>query len=160
MLKQKWLRYLLIAVSFILLGYFRHILLVHLNLALKTNHGRFEFPREFSQNLYDFFLSLGDFARYLEIGLQGVFFLLYGFLSYYFLIKLLGFKAYAKTFLILFFGGGLLIFLLAKGFDFLHWRESGLMAKTLWVRLQGPLPFLVFFLLANFDLLQLENSQS
>ena len=122
--------------------------------------GRFEFPREFSQSLYDFFLSLGDFARYLEIGLQGGFFLLYGFLSYYFLVKLLGFKAYGKTFLILFLGGGAIIFLSAKGFDFLQWRESSLMAKTLWVRLQGPLPFLIFFLLANFDLLQLKSGQA
>ncbi|TXC81429.1 hypothetical protein [Luteibaculum oceani] len=141
----RWLNVTLCILLFIVFGYLRHILILHANVVL--GQSTFEFPRERITGVIQVFQAAGDSLIYIEKGFQIFFLLISAFISWVLLDALKIGVNKQKTFLIIFFALALTCAVLSLVLNHLNLSQYAGLLSTFFVKFQGPLPVIVFYLL-------------
>lgn len=139
LLKKRFKASLLLLLLF-LLGYLRHWVVLHLNVA--QGKSQFEFWQERSAAFLQKLSSLGPALGLLELLAQGFFALLCCWISYHILLFMGASRKRAGTFIICF----QLLFICSAIFTLVSPPEFSGYGATVFVKLQGPLPLFIFYL--------------
>lgn len=153
MQKPHRLKLILCILGFIILGYLRHLLILHANVA-QSNSG-FEFNHEHFAGLLDFFKSFGNKISWVEKSLQIFFAFTFGYLSYL-CLKVLNISGKTlKLFALLFLGFCIFSALCTIAFQALGLTSLQQGSSLVFVKMQGPLPLLIFYLMVRVGLIEI-----
>lgn len=141
MLQKKRFKASILLLLLFLMGYVRHWIILHLNVA--QGQSQFEFWLERSAAFLQSLSQLGAALGVLELLAQSVFALLSCWISYHILLFMGASRKRAGTFIICF----ILLFLFSALFTVVSPPAFTGYAATVFVKLQGPLPLFIFYLI-------------